>query len=92
VAGERPEERRGAASEGDRAAGKTEATWSPNRPMTDAPNPQLGGDADPPYSDYINAVAADGVLYVAWADGRNGDPSGTAQHMLIRVPQSAARD
>ena len=51
-------------------------TWSPNRLITDTPSRWVGVESDgsPNFGDYINAVAADGVLYAAWADARFGDP------------------
>lgn len=47
------------------------ATWSRNQPITDVPSLLIGRQDT---GDYINAVAADGILYAAWADLRNGDP------------------
>jgi hypothetical protein len=60
-------------------------TWSRNRPLTDVPSRHfdIDSDAGPEFGDYINAVVADGVLYTAWADGRNGDPD----VFFARVPR-----
>jgi len=51
-------------------------TWSPNRLITDTPSRWVSVESDgsPNFGDYINAVAADGVLYAAWADARFGNP------------------
>lgn len=64
-------------------------SWGANRAIADTPSPwsQVSSNLAPNQGDYLGLFANGDNLYLAWADGRNGDPDAyAAVHSLALDP------